>query len=113
MLCRLCKKVDKNLWHIVSGCSKLAEEECKSRHDISDRKHWKLARNCNFKQEISSIKHKLETVLENEDYKILLDFSIQHDHVIEVLRQGLVFQDKKRRICKIVDVAVPGVSRIE
>ena len=33
MLCRLCKKADESLDHIVSGCSKLAEEEYKRRHD--------------------------------------------------------------------------------
>ena len=29
------------------------------------------------------IEHERESVLENEDYKILWDFSIQTDHVIE------------------------------
>ena len=50
--------------------------------------------------------------MENEDYKILWDFSIQTDHVIEARRPDLVVVDKKR-ICKITDFAVPGDSRIE
>ena len=49
MLCRLCQKVDENLDHIVSGCSILAEEECKRRDDNSFKKHWNFARNCNLK----------------------------------------------------------------
>ena len=40
-------------------------------------------------------------ILENEDYKILWDFSIQTDPVIEVRRPDLVVVDKKERICKI------------
>ena len=52
-------------------------------------------------------------VLENEDYKILWDFSIQTDHVIEARRPDLVVVDKKERSCKIIDFAVPGDSRIE
>ena len=44
-----------------------------------------------------------QRVLENEDYKILWDFSIQTDHVIEAWRPDLVVVDKKERSCKIID----------
>ena len=40
-------------------------------------------------------------------------FSIQTDHIIEAQRRDLVVVDKKERICKIIDFAVPGGSRIE
>ena len=53
-----------------------------------------------------------ESVLENEDYKILLDFSIQTDHVIVGQRTDLAVVDKEKS-CKIIDFAVPGESRIE
>ena len=32
-LCRVCRKVEKSIDHIVSGCSKLAQKEYKRRHD--------------------------------------------------------------------------------
>ena len=51
--------------------------------------------------------------MENEDYKILWDFSIQTDHVIEAQKPDLVVVDKKERSCKIIDFAVPGDSKIE
>ena len=51
--------------------------------------------------------------MSHEDYKILWDFSIQTDHVIEAWRPNLVVVDKKERSCKIIDFAVPGDSRIE
>ena len=54
-----------------------------------------------------------EIALEKEDYKILRDFSMQTDHVIEAQRPDLVVVDKKRRTCKITDVAVAGDSRNE
>ena len=41
------------------------------------------------------------------------DFSIQIDHVIEARSPDLVLVDKKDRICKIIDFAVPGDSRID
>ena len=54
-----------------------------------------------------------ESLLENEDYKILWNFSIQTDHVIEARRPDLVVVDKKERSCEIIDFAVPGDGRIE
>ena len=41
------------------------------------------------------------------------DFSIQTDHVIEARRPDLILVDTKSKICKIIDFAVPGDSRIE
>ena len=32
-LSRVCRKVDESIDHIVSGCSKLAQQEGKKRHD--------------------------------------------------------------------------------
>ena len=45
--------------------------------------HWKLARKCNFEVGDKWYEHEPESVLENEDNKILWHFSIQTDHVIE------------------------------
>ena len=75
--------------------------------------HWKLARKCNFEAGDKWHEQEPESVLENEDYKILWDFSIQTDHVIEARRPDLVTVDKKERIGKVIDFAVPRDSRIE
>ena len=76
-LCRMCRKVDESIDHIVSGCSKLAQKEYKRRHDnLGKIVHWKLARKCNFEAGDKWYEHEPESVLENEDYKILWDFSI-------------------------------------
>ena len=72
---------------------------------------YKLA--CNFEVGDKWYEHEPESILENEDYKILWDFSIQTDHVIETWRPDMVVVDKKERSCKIIDFAVPGDSRIE
>ena len=67
---------------------------------------WKLARKCNFEAGDKLYEHGPKSVLENEYYKILWDFSIQVDHVIEA-RRHLVLVDKKRRTCKMIYFAVP------
>ena len=112
-LCRVCRKVHECIDHIVSGCSKLAQKEHKRRHDnLGKLVHLKLARKFNFEGGDKWYEHEPESDLENEDYKILWDFSIQTDHVIEARRPDWVVVDKER-ICKIIDFAVPGDSRIE
>ena len=113
-LCRVCRKVDESIDHIVSGCCKLAQKEYKRRHgSLGKIVHWKLARKCNFEAGDKWYEHEPEILLENEDYKILWDFSIQTDHVIEARRPDLVVVVKTERSCKIIDFAVPGDSRIE
>ena len=113
-LCRMCRKVDENIDHIVSGCTKLAQKEYKRRHDNLEKiVHWKLARKCNFEAGDKWYEHEPESVLENEDYKILWDFSIQTDHVIEAWRPDLVVVDKKEINCNIIDFEVSGDNRIE
>ena len=113
-LCRVFRKVDQSIDHIISGCSKLAQKEYKRRHqNLGKIVHWKLSRKCNFEAGDKWYKNEPESVLENEDYKILWDFSIQTDHFIEARRPDLVAVDKKERIYKIIDFAVPGDSRIE
>ena len=97
-LCRTCRKVDESIDHIVSGCSKLAQKEYKRRHDnLGKMVHWKLARKFNFEAGDKWYEHEPESVLENGDYKILWDFSIQTDHVIKARRSDLVVVDKKEK----------------
>ena len=113
MLCRLCKKADESIDHVVS-CGKLAQKEYKSKHDnLGKIVHWKLVRKCNFEAGDKWYEYEPESVLENEDNKILWDFSIQTDNVKEPQRLGLALVDKKSRTCEIIDSAVPEDSRIE
>ena len=44
-LCRMCRKVDESIHHIISSCSKLAQKDYKRRHDNLGKVHWKLAIN--------------------------------------------------------------------
>ena len=59
--------------------------------------------------------HNPAPVLENDTYKLLWDFNIQTDHLILARRPDLIInkKKKKKRICKIVDFAVPADHRIK
>ena len=91
----MCRKEDKSIDHItVSGCGKLAQKEYKRRHDnLGKIVHSKLARKCNFEAGDKWYEHEPKSVLENEDYKILRNFSIQTDH--EARGPDLVVVDKE------------------
>ena len=42
-LCRLCGESTETVWHIVSGCKKLAQNEYRKRHDkVALRVHWEM-----------------------------------------------------------------------
>ena len=56
--------------------------------------------------------HNPVPVLENDSHKLLWDFNIQTDHLIPARRPDLIIINKRKRICKIVDFAVPGDQRI-
>ena len=51
--------------------------------------------------------------MENENYKLLWDFSIRTDHHIEARRPDLVFVDKSKKSCHIIDVAIPEDSGLK
>ena len=51
--------------------------------------------------------------IRQKDYKVLWDFSVQTDYVIEARRTDSVVVNKTRRTCEIFDFAVLEDSRIE
>ena len=58
--------------------------------------------------------HNPAPVRENELHKLLWDFNIQTDHLIPARKPDLIIinNNKKKRICKILDIAVPADHRI-
>ena len=58
--------------------------------------------------------HNPAPVLENNAHKLLWDFDIHTDHLISAKKPDLIIinNKKKKRICKIIDFAVPVNLRI-
>ena len=57
--------------------------------------------------------HNPAPVLENDTHKLLWDFDIHTDHLISARRPDLIIINKKGKICKIVDFAVPADHRLK
>ena len=112
--CRMCGERGESVYHLVSECSKLAQREYKRRHDdVARYIHWQLCEKGGFERASKWYEQKPEGVLENEDCKLLWDFTIQCDRMVEARRPDIVFVDKKKRKIKILDVAVPGDGRVK
>ena len=105
--CRLCGGRDETIKHIISECSKLAQKEYKTRHD------WEMSKKFKFDHTNKWYMHNPPHVLENNTHKLLWDFDEQTDHLISARRPDLIIINKKMRICKIVDFAVPADHRIK
>ena len=53
-----------------------------------------------------------ESVVENENFKILWNFTIQCGHLIEARRPDAVVFDKVKKETIIIDVAIPGDTKV-
>ena len=109
----LCGDGDEMINHIICKCSKLALKEYEARHDWVDKViHSEMCKKFKFDRTNKWYMHNPAPHLENDTHKPLWDFNIQTDHLIPTRRSGLIIINKKRRICKIVDFAVPTDHRI-
>ena len=112
-LCRLCRTHYETTDHILNGCPKLAQTEYKCRHDkVAAALHWSLCKKYGFSHGNKWYEHWAEKVLENDKVKLLWDFHVQSDHIIEHCRPDLLLVDKVSNTATIIDVAVPGDTRI-
>ena len=56
--------------------------------------------------------HEPESVIENENFKILWDFTIQCDHMIKARKPEIMVVDKVKKETMIIDMAIPGDTRV-
>jgi len=110
----MCNERDETTFHILSECSRIAQTEYKKRHDkLAQLVHWNLCKRYGLQHERNWYDHTAEKVLENEKVKILWDFSIETDYVIQARRPDIVVKDKEMNHTWIIDIAMPGDARIE
>ena len=117
--CSLCGDRDEIINHIISECSKLAQKEYKTRHDwVGKVIPWEMCKKFKFDHTNKWYMHNPASVLENDTHKFLSDFDIHTDHLNSARRPDRIIINKKKlkkkkRICKIVDFAVPADHRIK
>ena len=106
--CRLCKERDETVSHLISECSKIAQSEYKRRHDkVAAAVHWSLCKKHDLPHSEKWYDHRAEAVTENEKVKVLWDFNIQTDKLIEARRPDIVLVNKEMKECRFIDIAIP------
>ena len=106
--CRLCRDRDKTINHIISECSKLAQKEYKARYDwVSAVIPWEMCRKFQVDHTNKWYMHNPASVLENDSHKLLWDFNIQTDHLIQARRPDLIIIIKKKNL-KNCRLCCPG-----
>ena len=112
--CRMCGTCEETVEHIICACSKLAQIEYKRRHDTLARLlHWELCKKYGLPCCDKWYEHDPDSVMENHKVKLLWDFTIQTDRVIQARRPDIVLVEKELNKTWIIDVAVPADRRIE
>ena len=111
-LCRICCTRNETTSHIVSECGKLAQKNYKLRHDSVGRYvHWQFCEKLGFNSARLWYEHEQESVVENENFKILWDFIIQCEHMIEARRPDIVVVNEVKKEAMIIDMVIPVVTR--
>ena len=116
--CRLCGERDESITHPTAECKTLAQKEYKELHDSVARiVHLGLYQKAGLIGDVKWYNHKPKSVMENERVKILWDFNIQTDHQLTTNNQhrrpDIVIVYKKERKCQLIDIAIPGDSRVK
>ena len=95
-MCKLCGYKDEMIDHIRNECSKLAQNEYKTKHDwVWKAIHLELCKKLKFDHTNKWYMYNPESVLEKEKYTIFWDFEIQTDHLISARWPDLVIVKKK------------------
>ena len=109
----MCHEKGESVAHLISECSKLAQKEYKKRHDnVARMIRWELCGVHGLDRADKCYEHQPQSVSETDKTKVLWDFNIQCDNVIEARRPDIVVVGKEDRVCKIFDVAVPADGRV-
>ena len=99
--CRLCGDRDETTNHIISECSKLAQEY-KARHDwVGKVIHWEMCQKFKSDHTNKWYMHNPAPVLENDTHKILWDFDIQTDHLIPARPYNNQQKKKNLQNCRL------------
>ena len=108
-ICRVCRQSEEIVDHIVSGCSKLAQKEYKQRHDCVARAlHWDLCQ----KHEVQTSQKWYELQPKGVVETGSANIHLQTDAEIQARRPDIGIGDKSNKICFIIDIAIPGDTRV-
>ena len=111
--CRLCRRATETIYHVISGCTVMAPTKYLQRHDnVCKYVHDQLFLEYGFKESATAwYQHQPRAVEENENVKILWNFSVQTDHTIQHNKPDIVVIDKRTKMARIIEIAIPNDNK--
>ena len=95
--CRLYSNEDEIINHIISECSKLAQKECKSRHNrLGKVIYGELCKKLKFDNMNKWYICTTQNPSKRMKHKLLCDFEMQTDHLISAWQPNIVIVNKKK-----------------
>ena len=111
--CRLCRRENETVQHIVSGCEMLAATQYTRRHDLIGKYlHWTILTDLGLKVPDKWIRHKPQDTTIHTDITILWDKPIITDKKIKHNRPDITIHNTKTRECIFIDVAIPSCTNV-
>ncbi len=105
--CRICKKYEETIDHIISGCPELVKTEYIHGHNkAAAYLHWKTCRSYKIRTTEKWYEHQPKTVTEKNDVTILWDMPIHTDREIKANKPDIVIKDRKDKRCMLIDMAL-------
>ena len=94
--------------------SYMAPKKYLQRHDnVCKYVHDLLLPEFGFKQDSSPwYQHQPRTIEENNNVKIIWNFSVQTDHTIQHNKPDMIIIDKRENVARIIDIAIPNDNNI-
>ena len=106
--CRICKKTDETIFHILSGCDSLAKREYFVRHNaVCKYLHFVISQTYNLQCGKNWYMHEPKEVISTKDVDILYDRVIKTDIEVGANRPDIVVKDLNSKKAYIIDVACP------
>ena len=107
--CRLCGSHDETVDHLLSSCNVIAQTYYKKCHDVAAKIiHWELAKRGGFECATKWWEHCPQPVIQNDNMKLLWDFTVQTDRHLPHNRPD----NFTKKHAFLIDIAIPGDSRI-
>ena len=112
-LCRICKKADESVDHLISACSVLAPKEYLIRHDrVGQYIHWKVCKFYQIPVSDNWYEHHPKEVTNRGHITIIWNLMVHTDRTIGANKPDIIIKDTTEKTCLLIDMCVPADTNV-
>ena len=108
-LCRICKKKDETVDHLISACEVLAPKEYTIRHNrVGQYIHWKVCKHYQIPVTENWYEHHPKEVTNHSNITIIWNLQVHTDRKIDANKPDIIIKNSTSRTCQLIDMCVPA-----